>query len=114
MRIPTRKAVRFDPCVRMVLVPMRRDYDAATMRGVWWGARDVAGFRVAAMKHFLKHDEVVRHFLKRDGMMAQSSSIGVVGAAASEEEPNNEEVDGQAKPPVSKPAPPLPGKAESC
>lgn len=69
-RLPTaRRTVRFDRCVRMVLVPARRDLDAAIVDGVWWGAEDVAEFRVAAAKHFLKHGG-------RRMMMARRSSIG--------------------------------------
>lgn len=39
-----------------MLVPARRDLDAATVHGVWWGAEDVAQFRLAAAEFFLKNN----------------------------------------------------------
>ncbi|CAM9494722.1 unnamed protein product, partial [Scytosiphon promiscuus] len=50
----TTKNVRFNRCVRMVLVPSRRDLDAVTASRVWWGREELAEFRHAAAKLFLK------------------------------------------------------------
>lgn len=95
-----RRTVHFDRCVRMVLVPARRDLDAATVHGVWWGAEDVAGFRVAAIKYFLEHEK----------MKTRSSAIGGGGGADGGDAASGEEADdqdaGAAKPPVNAPAPP--------
>lgn len=53
----TRK-VHFDNCVRVRLVPSRRDLDAATAHGVWWGPADVSNFRWAAYRYFEKHGKL--------------------------------------------------------
>lgn len=97
-----RRTVRFDRCVRMVLVPARRDLDAAIVDGVWWGAEDVAEFRMAAAKHLFKHGG-------RRMMARRSSSVGDGGDATPPEEVPGKLGDG-AKPPISTPAPssPLP------
>lgn len=102
---PTRRTVRFDRCVRMVLVPARRDLDAAIVHGVWWGAEDVAEFRVAAAKHFFKHGGMTM-------TTTQGGSIGggSGGATPSEEGPSKQE-GSSTKPPISLvSASPLPGR----
>eukprot|EP00752_Nemacystus_decipiens_P016255 g14535.t1 len=95
-----RRTVRFDRCVRMVLVPALRDMDAAIVDGVWWGAEDVAEFRVAAAKHFFKHGGMRR--------MAQRNSVGDIGGDATppEEVPDRPGGDDSAKPPISTTAAP--------
>lgn len=52
------RAVHFDRCVRVMLVPSRRDLDAATAQGVWWDQADVRRFRCAAYQFFKKHGKL--------------------------------------------------------
>ena len=49
------RTVRFDPCVRVVLVPSRCDIDRATKHAVWWGRADVRQFRRNAYHFFQEH-----------------------------------------------------------
>lgn len=49
------RTVRFDPCVRVVLVPSRRDIDRVTKHAVWWGRADVRQFRRDACHFFQEH-----------------------------------------------------------
>ena len=49
------RTVRFDPCVRVVLVPSRRDIDRVTKHAVWWGRADVRQFRRDAYDFFQEH-----------------------------------------------------------
>lgn len=51
--------MRFDRCVRMVLVPARRDLDPATVDGVWWGTVEMGQFRTSAAKFFYEQGEKV-------------------------------------------------------
>lgn len=74
------RTVRFDPCVRVVLVPSRRDIDRATKHAVWWGRADVRQFRRNAY-----------HFYQEHGTLSVVS---------------NEEL-GQAGPPPGMPPPPF-------
>lgn len=88
------RTVRFDRCVRMVLVPARRDLDAAIVHGVWWGADDVAEFRMAAAKHF---------FQQHGGRVARSSWTGGGGGATPSEDERDKPEDA-TKRPISVPA----------
>lgn len=49
------RGVRFDRCVRVLLVPSRHDFDSATSHRVWWGRADHQEFRAAAELFFRKN-----------------------------------------------------------
>lgn len=77
-----RKSVRFNRCVRMVLVPSRRDLDAETACRVWWGRDDLARFRSAAAKLFLKQQAME----KATAEPQKSASGGTASRVPLEEE----------------------------
>lgn len=49
------RGVSFDRCVRVVLVPSRRDLDPMTAHEVWWGREDAREFRCAAYRFRQQH-----------------------------------------------------------
>lgn len=46
------RAVRFNPCVQVTLIPSCRDFDDATLRQLWWARADISRFRSAASFFF--------------------------------------------------------------
>lgn len=67
--------MRFDRCVRLMLVPARRDLDAETFHGVWWSAQEVAQFRFAAAKFFLKNNKGAATMMPRSrGLIVTSNN----------------------------------------
>lgn len=50
-----KRAVSFDRCVRVVLVPTRHELDAISVHDIWWGREDARQFRHAAIRFQQEH-----------------------------------------------------------
>lgn len=50
-----KRAVSFDRCIRVVLVPTRHELDAISVHDIWWGREDARQFRYAAIRFQKEH-----------------------------------------------------------
>ncbi|CAN0183656.1 unnamed protein product [Ascophyllum nodosum] len=50
-----KRVVSFDSCIRVILVPTRRELDATTLHDVWWGREDARQFRRTAVQYRREH-----------------------------------------------------------
>lgn len=82
-RTACKRTVQFDRCVRMVLVPARRDLDPFTIDRIWWGTKEMRQFRTSAANYFFEQ--------RKKEAQGSSTGSGDDGAGLVVEEPNREE-----------------------